>query len=137
MLTLCFVDLIRGLVRLVHLISVGCVLTACAEIPAYTSVVPFVSETNQLSEVLGLHHQVDSFWLLVVIDEVGDDDIYEFGKILSWVTLLNSPVMLGTNMACKCSKVLVTPLVKCGLISLEAVVKHLICVFLGCYHAYH
>ena len=86
-----------------HLVSVCCILTASAQVPAYSIVVPLISEANQLSKVLSFHQQVYSLWLLVAVNEVRDDDINQFGQIVSAISLFDSLIVFYSNLPCECS----------------------------------
>jgi hypothetical protein len=71
-LPLTLVDIECSLVRLAHLLSVGSVLTASAEVPTDSIIIMLIAECAKLAQALCLHHQVDSLRLLVMVNEVWD-----------------------------------------------------------------
>lgn len=81
-LSLAKVDIICSCVALNHLLGISGVLTAAAEIVANSVVVSLVGEPAELRETLGLHHEVDSFRFLVVVDKMWHNDVYKLDQII-------------------------------------------------------
>jgi len=75
---LSFVNVESSLIRLSHFFCVSSILTASAEIPADTSIVSFIAEIIQFAKSFCFHHEINSFWLLVVVDELWNNDIDKF-----------------------------------------------------------
>jgi hypothetical protein len=124
-LALANVNIIGSCITLDHLLSISSVLGAAAEISAHSIVVSVVAEATELAKTLSLHHEINSLWLFIMINELWDNNINELHQIISRLIFLNPKVIVLANLSSKTSEVLVSPSMKVGKGSLKAIVEHI------------
>lgn len=113
-LALAKVNIISSCITLEHLLSVSSVLGAAAKVSAHSIVVSVVTEPTELCKALSLHHEINSLWLFIMINELWDNDINELHQIISRLVFLNPEVIVLADLSSKTSQVLVSPRLQIG-----------------------
>ena len=115
---------------MLHFFSVCCVVGAGEEIVADSLEVVRVGEVIERTEAFNFKKQIDSFRLLIMIDELRNDLVYQLVDFFHRLVSLNASLVVLTNLASEATEILVSPADKVLARSQKAELESLCVIFL-------
>ena len=115
---------------MLHFFSVRCVVGAGEEIVADSLEVVRVGEVIERTEAFNFKKQIDSFRLLIMIDELRNDLVYQLVDFFHRLVSLNASLVVLTDLASEATEILVSPADKVLARSQKAELESLCVIFL-------
>ena len=92
-----------------HLLGVCGVVGTRQEVVAHALEVVLVGEVSQCGETLNFKKKINSLWLFIMVNELGDDLIHELVNFINRLISLNASLVIDSDLASDATEVLVTP----------------------------